>query len=167
MRQPGAPPWEVADIFRLYGATYRQTQAVSAAQQKVIDAILACRTAALGGPAERCPQCGLERYAYSSCRNRHCPTCQTWATAQWVEAPRAELLPTPYFHPVFTVPHALTALILGNKRLRLTLLFRTARQPRLQFGQHNLGGQLGATLVLHTWNQTLKAPFHLHCLQIG
>jgi Putative transposase/Transposase zinc-binding domain len=161
---PDRPLWEVADIFRLYGATYRQTHAVSAAQQKVIDAILACRTAQLGGHAERCPQCGFERYAYSSCRNRHCPKCQTWATVQWVEAQRAELLPTPYFHTVFTVPHALNALILGNKRLLLTLLFRTASQTLLQFGQHNLGGQLGATLVLHTWDQTLNAHFHLHCL---
>jgi predicted Zn-ribbon and HTH transcriptional regulator len=164
--QPGAdrPSWEVADIFRLYGDTYRQTQAVSAAQQKVIDAIIACRTAQLGGHAERCAQCGFERYAYSSCRNRHCPTCQTWATAQWVEAQRAELLPTPYFHTVFTVPHALNALILDNKRLLLTLLFRTVSQTLLQFGQQNLGGQLGATMVLHTWDQTLNAHFHLHCL---
>ena len=164
--QPGAarPSWEVADIFRLYGDTYRQTHAVSAAQQKVIDAILACRTAQLGGHAERCPQCGFERYAYSSCRNRHCPKCQTWATAQWVEAQRAELLPTPYFHTVFTVPHALNALILDNKRLLLTLLFRTVSQTLRQFGEQNLGGQLGATLVLHTWDQTLNAHFHLHCL---
>jgi Putative transposase len=81
-----------------------------------------------------------------------------------VEAQRAELLPTPYFHTVFTVPHDLNALILGNKRLLLTLLFRTASQTLLQFGQHNLGGQLGATLVLHTWDQTLNAHFHLHCL---
>jgi hypothetical protein len=164
--QPGhdRPQWEVADIFRLYGGTYRQTQEVSGAQQKVIDAIIACRTAQLGGHEERCPQCGFERYAYSSCRNRHCPKCQTWPQAQWVEAQRAELLPTPYFHTVFTVPHDLNALILGNKRLLLTLLFRTASQTLLQFGQQNLGGQLGATLVLHTWDQTLNAHFHLHCL---
>lgn len=161
---PDRPPWEVADIFRLYGATYRQTHEVSAAQQKVIDAILACRTAQLGGHAERCPQCGVERYASSSCRNRHWPKCQTWATVQWVEAQRAALLPTPYCHTVFTVPHALNALILGNKRLLLTLLCRTVSQTLLQFGQHHLGGQLGATLVLHTWDQTLNAHFHLHCL---
>jgi hypothetical protein len=81
-----------------------------------------------------------------------------------VEAQRAELLPTPYFHTVFTVPHALNALILGNKRPLLTMLFRAASQTRLQFGQQNLGGQLGATMVLHTWDQTLNAHFHLHCL---
>jgi Putative transposase/Transposase zinc-binding domain len=164
--QPGydRPRWEVADIFRLYGDTYRQLYGISAAQQKVIDAIIACRTAQLGGHAERCPQCGFERYAYSSCRDRHCPKCQTWTTAQWVEAQRAELLPTPYFHTVFTVPHTLNTLILGNKRPLLTLLFRTASQTLLQFGQQNLDGQLGATMVLHTWDQTLNAHFHLHCL---
>jgi hypothetical protein len=91
-RPPGVdwPSWESADIFRLYGNTSQQTQAVSAAQQKVIDALLSCRTAQLGGHAERCPPCGFERYASRSCRNRHGPTCQTWATAQWVEAQRAE-----------------------------------------------------------------------------
>jgi hypothetical protein len=130
----------------------------------VIHAIIACRTAQLGGHAERCPQCGFERYASSSCRNRHCPKCQTWPTAQWVEAQRAELLPTPYCHTVFTVPHALNALILGNKRLLLTLLFRTASQTLLQFGQQHLGGQHGATLVLHPGDQTRKAHFHLHGL---
>ena len=163
---PGAdrPSWEVADLFRLYGHTDRQPHAVSAVQQKVLDAIIACRTAHLGGHAERGPQCGFERYAYSSCRNRHCPTCQTWATAQWVEAQRAELLPTPSFHPVCTVPHALNTLILDNTRLLLTLLFRTVSQTLLQCGQQNLGGQLGATLVLHPWDQTLKAHCHLHCL---
>jgi hypothetical protein len=161
---PDRPPWEGADIFRRYGATYRQTHTVSAAQQKVIDAILACRTAQLGGHAERGPQGGFARSASSSCRHRHCPTCQTWATVQWVEAQRAALLPTPSFHTVCTVPHALNALMLGNKRLRLTLLCRTVSQTLRHCGQHNLGGQLGATLVVHTWDQTLKAPCHRHCL---
>ena len=164
--QPGhdRPPWEGADIFRLSGDTYRQTYEVSAAQQKVINAIIACRTAQLGGHAARCPQCGFARYASSACRNRHCPTCQTWPTAQWVEAPRAALLPTPSCHTVCTVPHALNALILGNKRLLLTLLCRTASQTLLQCGQQHLGGQLGATMVLHTWDQRLNAHCHLHCL---
>ena len=164
--QPDAdrPRWEVADLFRLYGDTYRQRYGVSASQQKVIDALLACRTAQLGGHAERCPQCGFARYASSSCRNRHCPQCQTWTTAQWVVARQAELLATPYFHTVFTVPHALNALILSNKRLLLSLLFRAVSQTLLQFGQQNLHGQLGATLVWHTWDQTLNAHCHLHCL---
>jgi len=164
--QSGAdrPSWEVADLFRLYGNTYRQTQAVSAVQQQVIDAIIACRTAHLGGHAERGPQCGFARYASSACRHRHGPTGPPWATAQWGEAPRAALLPTPYFHTVLTVPHALNTLILDNKRLLLTLLCRTVSQTLLQCGQQNLGGQLGATMVLHTWDQPRKAHCHRHCL---
>lgn len=162
-----APSWELADILRLYGDSYRQTHPLSAPQDKVIDAIMACRTAQLGGHAERCPQCGFERYAYNSCRNRHCPKCQTVTKAKWVEARRAELLPTPYFHTVLTLPHELNPLILGNKRLLLGLLFRTASQTLLQFGRQNLGGQLGAVMVLHTRDQVLKTHVHLHALVPG
>ena len=151
---PASPPaqWELADVLRLYGESYRQTHPVSMAQQKVMEAIMACRTAQLGGHAEQCPQCGFERYASNSCRNRHCPKCQTVTKAQWVEARRADLLPTPYFHTVLTLPHELNPLILGNKRLLLGLLFRAASETLLQFGRHNLGGQLGAIMVLHTWD---------------
>jgi hypothetical protein len=169
---PAAPPpqpsqWELADIFRLYGESYRHTQPISAAQAKVMDAIMACRTAQLGGHAEQCPKFGFERYAYNSCRNRHCPKCQTVTKANWVAARRAELLPTPYFHTVLTLPHALNPLILSNKRLLLGLLFRTASDTLLQFGRQNLGGQLGAIMVLHTWDQVLQAHFHLHALVPG
>jgi len=149
--QPEANPprWEVADILRLYGDTYRHTHRVTAAQDKVMEAIIACRTAQLGGHAEQCPQCGFARYAYTSCRNRHCPKWQTVTKARWVEARRSELLPTPYFHTVLTLPHELNPLILGNKRLLLGLLFRAASQTLLQFGRHNLGGPVGAIMVLH------------------
>jgi hypothetical protein len=164
MRQPGAPPWEVADIFRLYGATYRRTHLVPPAQQQVMHAIEAGRTAQLGGHAEHCPTCGFERYAYNSCRNRHCPKCQTFTKVQWVADRKAELLPVPYFHLVFTVPHDLNPLILAHKRPLLTLLFNAASQTLLQFGHRNLGGQIGCTLVLHTWDQTLGAHFHVHCI---
>jgi predicted Zn-ribbon and HTH transcriptional regulator len=102
MRQPSAPSWEVADIFRLYGETYRRAHPVPPAHQKVMRDIEACRTAQLGGHTEHCPTCGFERYAYNSCRNRHCPKCQTFTKAQWVEDRKAELLPVPYFHLVFT-----------------------------------------------------------------
>ncbi len=161
------PNWEVADIIRLYGDSYRQAYDVSPAQQKMLDALVACRTAQLGGHREYCLECGFERQAYNSCRNRHCPKCQTVTKARWVEARRAELLPTPYFHTVLTLPHELNPLILGNKRLLLGLLFRAASATLLQFGRHNLGGQLGAVMVLHTWDQVLKAHFHLHALVPG
>jgi predicted Zn-ribbon and HTH transcriptional regulator len=165
--RPPDSPWEVADIFRLYGDTYMQTLPVSPAQHKVIRAIMACRTATLGGHAEQCLQCGFERYAYNSCRNRHCPKCQTVPKAKWVEARQTELLTTPYFHTVWTLPHELNPLILGNQRLLLSLLFRSASETLRQFGRQNLGGQLGAIMVLHTWDQVLKAHFHLHALVPG
>ena len=153
--QPSAPPWEVATIFRLSGETYRRAHPVPPAQQKVMRDIEACRTAQLGGHAEHCPTCGFERYAYNSCRNRHCPKCQTFPKVQWVEDRKAELLPVPYFHLVFTVPHALNPLLLAYKRPLLPLLFNAASQTLIQFGHRNLGGQIGCTMVLHTWDQTL------------
>src|SRR6185295_3145205 len=104
-----------------------------------------------GGHAECCPQGGFERYAYSSCRNRHCPKCQPLTTARWVEARAAELLPVPYFHTVFTLPHDLTPLLLRNKRPLLALLFQAASQTLLQCGRQTLGGQMAATMLLHTW----------------
>jgi Putative transposase/Transposase zinc-binding domain len=162
--QPNAPPWEVADIFRLYGETYRRAHPVPPTHQRVMRDLEACRTAHLGGHAEHCPTCGFERYAYNSCRNRHCPKCQTFTKVQWVEDRKAELLPVPYFHLVFTVPHALNLLILAHKRPLLTLLFNAASQTLVQFGQRNLGGQIGCTMVLHTWDQTLGAHFHVHCV---
>jgi Putative transposase/Transposase zinc-binding domain len=165
--QPDRDRWEVADIVRLYGDTYRQTHWVSPTQQKVLEAIAACRTAQLGGHAEQCPQCGFERYAYNSCRNRHCPKCQTLTKEQWVEDRQRELLPVPYFHTVFTLPHELNPLVLSNKRLLLGLLFTAASQTLLQFGRQNLGGQLGGIMLLHTWDQILNAHFHVHSLVPG
>jgi Putative transposase/Transposase zinc-binding domain len=164
VRKPSAPQWEVADIFCLYGDMYRRNHPVPPAHQKVMRDIAACRTAQLGGHAEHCPTCGFERYAYNSCRNRHCPKCQTFTKVQWVEARKAELLPVPYFHLVFTVPHDLNPLILAHKRPLLTLLFNAASQTLVQFGHRNLGGQIGCTMVLHTWDQTLGAHFHVHCV---
>jgi Putative transposase/Transposase zinc-binding domain len=164
MRQPSAPPWEVADIFRLSGATYRRTHPISPAQQQVRHALKVCRTAPLGGHAEHCATCGFERYAYHSCRNRPCPKCQTCTKVQWVEARTAALLPVPSCHLVCTVPHDLKPLILAHKRPLLTLLFHTASQTLVQCGQRNRGGQIGCTMVLHTWEQTLGAHCHVHGL---
>ena len=155
---------EVADILRHYGETYRCAYTVPPAHQKIIDDITACRTATLGGHAEWCQHCGFERYAYNSCRNRHCPKCQVLTKARWLEARKAELLPVPYFHTVFTLPHDLNALVLSNKRVLLAMLFKAASQTLLQFGRQNLGGQLAAVMVLHTWDQKLGAHFHIHSI---
>lgn len=114
--EPGAPRWEVADLFRLYGEAYRHAHPVPSSHQKGMHDSAVWRTAQRGGPAARCPQCGLERYAYHSCRHRHCPTCQTLTKAQWLEDRQAALLPVPYFHLVFPLPHELNLLILAHQR---------------------------------------------------
>lgn len=161
---------ELADIVRLYGPAYRSVHRLPVAHLKVLQAIESCRTAALGGHREICASCGFQRYAYNSCRNRHCPKCQLLAKEQWLEARQAELLPVPYFHNVFTLPHQLNPLILchqQNQRAVLNLLFRAAAETLLEFGRNNLGGTLGATMVLHTWDQQLRPHFHLHCLIPG
>ena len=161
------PTCELADIVRLHGPAYRCAGPVPRSHLKVLRAIEACRTAALGGHQECCAQCGFTRYAYNSCRNRHCPKCQAFTKAQWLEARQAELLPIPYFHNVFTLPHELHPLILcheNNQRAVLDLLFQAAAQTLLQFGRNHLGGTLGITMVLHTWDQQLRPHFHVHAL---
>ena len=158
---------ELADIFRQYGQAYRQTHRLGQAQRKAMWDIEHCRTETLGGYRERCPACGYEREAFRSCRNRNCPKCQSMATAAWVAARRAELLPVPYFHLVFTLPHELNALILyseGNLRTLLDLLFDATSRTLSTFGREHLGGKVGFVLVLHTWDQRLRAHFHLHGL---
>jgi len=134
-----------------------------------LTAIAACRTALLGGRRERCDHCGATRLTFNSCRNRHCPTCQSQASARWLEARRADLLPIPYFHVVFTLPHALNALAQGNPRVIYSLLFRAAADTLLAFGRdpRHLGGTIGVTAVLHTWGQTLTHHVHVHCLVTG
>ena len=129
-------------------------------------AIEACRTVALGGHVERCEACGALGYHYHSCRNRHCPKCQTLAKERWLAARRAELLPVPYFHLVFTLPHELNALAQANPRAIYRLLFQSVADTLIEFGENPrwLGGQIAATLVLHTWGQTLSQHLHLHCL---
>jgi hypothetical protein len=164
MRPPRAPPWEVAAIFRLYGETYRRVHPVPPSHLRVMRDLAACRTAQFGGHAAHCPPCGCERYAYHACRHRHGPKCQTFPKVQWVEDRKAAVRPVPSFHLVLTVPHALNPLILAHKRPLLTLLFNAASQTLVQFGHRNLGGQIGCTMVLHTWDQTLGAHCHVHCV---
>lgn len=160
---------EVADIFRAHGAAYRHAHALARAQRRAMQAIETCRTAALGGHRETCDTCGAERIAYNSCRNRHCPKCQTLAKERWLGARRAELLPVEYFHVVFTLPHALNALAQGNPRVLYTLLFRAVAATLTTFGRdpRHLGGDLGGTAILHTWGQNLSQHLHLHCVVPG
>jgi Putative transposase/Transposase zinc-binding domain len=155
---------ELAEVFRQYGESYQRTHRVSACEQKVIRAVSVCRTQDLGGHLDRCDACGFERPAYNSCRNRHCPKCQSLAKARWLEKQTAELLPVGYFHLVFTLPHELNRLILANKKIVLGLLFKAVSETLLEFGKRRLGATMGIIAVLHTWDQTLKDHFHLHCL---
>ncbi|MEX0806419.1 MAG: IS91 family transposase [Candidatus Binatia bacterium] len=155
---------ELADIFRQYGESYRHTHRLPAAHKKVMRAIEVCRTQELGGHLDRCDSCGFERPAYNSCRNRHCPKCQSLAKARWLEKQTSELLPVGYFHLVFTLPHELNRLILTHKKILLALLFKAVSETLLEFGQKRFSGKVGIIAVLHTWDQTLKDHFHLHCL---
>jgi hypothetical protein len=160
---------ELAEVFARHGAAYRAAQCLVPVQYRAMRAIEACRTEALGGHIERCDACDALRYHYHSCRNRHCPKCQTLAKERWLTARGAELLPVPYFHLVFTLPHELNALAQGSPRALYGLLFESVSATLIEFGENPrwLGGEIAATLVLHTWGQTLSQHLHLHCLIAG
>jgi hypothetical protein len=167
---PTRPTFEVADIVRDYGAAYRAARPLPLAHVRVLDAIACCRTAALGGHLEACDHCGYQRPVYNSCRNRHCPKCQTLARAEWLADRQAELLPVGYFHNVFTLPHEFNDLSQANPRLLYRLLFRTVAATLQAFAadpRYGLGGQAGFTAVLHTWDQKLLYHVHLHCVIAG
>src|SRR5215813_11427127 len=163
------PQFEVADVVRAYGAAFRVTHHVSHEQAKVLRAIAQCRTAALGGHIEACETCGAEQICYNSCRNRHCPKCQGAARAKWLAAEQTLLLPVPYFHLVFTLPHQLNPLVRINQRALYNLLFQAATQTLQEFARDpkHLGAELGITAVLHTWGQTLTEHVHVHCIVTG
>src|SRR5664279_5341738 len=141
------PKWEVADVFRRYGETYRNKHgaSMSQAQRRVMTAIEVCRTAALGGHLERCDQCGHERNCFNSCRDRHCPKCQSLARAQWIEDRQSELLEVPYFHVVFTVPEEIASIAYQNKATVYGILFRaTAETLRtIAADPQHLGAEIG------------------------
>ena len=165
------PKLEVADIFRRHGEAWRRDSAghVSCAQLRVMSAIEACRTAALGGHVERCEDCAHTRIAYNSCRNRHCPKCQWAAAAQWLAAREAELLPVPYYHVVFTLPAQLGAIAYQNKAKVYGLLFAAAAETLITIAADpkHLGARIGLTAVLHTWGQNLDHHPHVHCIVPG
>jgi Putative transposase/Transposase zinc-binding domain len=159
----------LADILRDHGQPYLDTHALSPVQGKAWRAIVACRTQALGGHVECCDHCGVLRYLYHSCRNRHCPQCQTRAKEAWLSARRRELLPVPYFHLVFTLPHALNGLAGSDSRMLYKLLFGAVADTLNAFAANPrwLGGTPSFTLVLHTWKQDLGRHIHVHALVAG
>ena len=158
------PVLEVADIFRHHGPAYRQAHAdhLGGTERRVMAAIEACRTPALGGHVEHCADCGFVRCAYNSCRDRHCPKCQGLARAEWLEARQAELLPVPYFHVVFTVPEAVATVAFQNQAVVYDILFRAASETlsTIAADPHHLGAEIGFLAVLHTWGQNLLQNPH-------
>jgi putative transposase/transposase-like zinc-binding protein len=163
------PALLVADIVRAHGPSFQRTHVLTPDQGRALHAIAACRTAALGGHLDLCPACGYRRPSYNSCRNRHCPSCQGKASAAWVEARMQRVLPTPYFHLVFTLPEQLRLLVHRNRRRLFDLLFQAASQTLLTLAADpkHLGAAIGLTAVLHTWARDLSFHPHLHCVVTG
>ena len=160
---------EIADIFREYGHAFRETYPVPAYYTKVMNLIVCCRSAAMGSHTERCDECGYERVAYNSCRNRHCPKCQYTAREKWIIERESELLPVPYYHIVFTIPDLLNKIVLVNKQIMYDILFGAASETLLVLGkdEKHLGAEIGLIAVLHTWGQNLMDHPHLHCIVPG
>jgi hypothetical protein len=162
------PPFEVADLIRAAGAAFieRNRQWIRWKHVKVLLAIARCRTAALGGHVDQCTRCGHRAISFNSCRDRHCPKCQTAARERWIAARRRELLPTRYLHVVFTLPHRLAPLVLQNKKVLYGLLFRTSADTLLEVARNprHLGAEIGFFSVLHSWSQKLSLHPHVHCV---
>ena len=163
------PQLEVADLIRSAGADFiaRNRHWLRWTHLKVLLAIARCRTAALGGHIDECTGCGHRAtISYNSCRNRHCPKCQTGARERWIAARRLELLPTPYVHVVFTLPPQLAALALQNRKLIYDLLLRASAETLREVARNpaHLGAEIGFFSVLHTWNQKLQLHPHVHCV---
>src|ERR1700675_4873114 len=162
------PPVEVAEVIRTAGESfYEHSQKwLTWLHLKVLNAILRCRTAALGGHVDACSGCGRQAISFNSCRNRHCPKCQANARDRWLEAREKELLPTRYVHVVFTLPRQLSLLALQNKREIYSLLFKASAETLLEVARdpQRLGAEIGFFGVLHTWNQKLQHHPHVHCV---
>lgn len=161
------PTVEVADIMRAQGDRFiDQSVWLSYQQLSVLRAITRCRTAALGGHIDQCSACGHQAISYNSCRNRHCPKCQAQARQRWITAREKELLDLPYFHVVFTIPHALNALCLRNAQVLYDLLFRASSAAMLEVAANpkRLGAEIGFISILHTWGQNLLLHPHVHCV---
>jgi len=157
---------ELQDIFRLYGEQYKELHSLSYAQSKAFSAILKCRTADLGAHVDTCENCGSSEISYNSCRNRHCPKCQTISKEIWIDKQKQNLLDVGYFHVVFTVPEQLRPVFYQNQTLMYNLLFKSVSETlhELAADKKFLGAKLGFTTVLHTWGQNLSYHPHIHCI---
>ena len=160
---------EVADIFRRHGHTYRESHRLSRNDWRVMCAIEACRTSVLGGHKDQCDHCGHIEISYNSCRNRHCPKCQTLKKERWIEARGEDLLPIQYFHVVFTIPSELNRLVSMNRKVMYDLLFRSVSETLMKLANDpkHLGARIGSICILHTWGQNLLDHPHVHCIVTG
>jgi hypothetical protein len=160
---------EVADIFRQHGPEYRQTHLLPLQHLRIMRAVEICRTAELGGHKEQCEECGHIEISYNSCRNRHCPKCQTLRKENWIKDRGQDLLPVEYFHVVFTVPSELNPMFIMNPRVMCNLLFRSASETLLELADNpkHLGARIGFMVILHTWGQNLMEHPHVHCVVTG
>lgn len=160
---------EVADVFRAYGPMYRENHKLPVRHLRAMRAIETCRTAELGGHKYQCDTCGEFTISYNSCRNRHCPKCQSLDVERWLESRKNEVLPTHYFHVVFTIPEILRPLSLRNQRVMYDILFKAVAETlkKLCKNPKHLGAEVGFILVLHTWSQTLMDHPHIHCIVPG
>jgi len=163
------PHYEVADIFRKHIGEYKRTHRLSYEQHQAVSAIMDCRTPAMGGVLKECSnsKCKKWEFCYKPCKNRHCPKCGAFEKAQWLEAQKLWLLPIPYFHVVFTIDHIFNPLVWNNPELMYNLLIMIAAQLLKEYGQKYLGGEIGFTMVLHTWGQTMQEHPHLHFIVTG
>lgn len=157
----------LGEVVRAALPNFSQNHRLPVHHWKVLRAIAACHTPALGGHQYQCTQCGQEHFVPHSCGNRHCPSCQKLSSAQWMERQGEDLLPIPYFHVVFTLPHELNPLIRQNQEHLYALLFSSATATLMEFGRNNLHATLGITAILHTWGQNLLDHYHLHCVVTG
>ena len=168
MRNSQDDECEVADVFRKHLKDYKQGHKLSYEQTRVANAIMRCRTPAMGGVLKSCNNgCGHWEFNYRSCKNRHCPKCGSFEKAQWLEAQKIWLLPIPYFHVVFTIDHVFNPLVWWNQEVMYAHLIKTAAQILKTYGQKYLGGEIGFTMVLHTWGQSIQRHLHLHFMVTG
>jgi hypothetical protein len=169
VRSPVRPALELADIVRVHGAAYRRRHVLTLQQHAVLRAVEQCRTPVLGGHLDVCTACGYSAPSYNSCRNRHCPKCQSLAQARWIEGRIARVLPIHYFHVVFTLPAELRPLAAHNRRAVFDVLFTAAAATLLELGRdpRRLGAELGITMVLHTWARDLQFHPHVHAIVTG
>jgi predicted Zn-ribbon and HTH transcriptional regulator len=161
------PQHTVAEVLRLYLDDYKRVYKLSYEQSRVVEDILKCRTPALGGVLTVCDHCGHWEFVFKACKNRHCPQCGSFEKAQWLEDQKVWQLPIPYFHVVFTIDHVFNLLVWCNQKVLYSFLIKIVAQILKAYGQKYLGGELGFTLVLHTWGQTLQKHLHVHVIVTG